>query len=110
MNLSTTTACDKEALLDELNDVLHMLDDELYALLQSPLNGLEIPVLTNPIDKEASLKGQLPLLGEDARSTSMEASEIETLVDLLIERQLPKMRAELRQSILAEVHRILPNK
>ncbi|MCW8825509.1 MAG: hypothetical protein OQK78_03695 [Gammaproteobacteria bacterium] len=107
---SFATACDKDALLNELDDVLHMLDDELYALSHSPLNGLEIPVLKNPVDKDATLQGQLPLLGEDARSIKMEESEVETLVDLLIERQLPKLRAELRQSILNEVHRILPNK
>lgn len=110
MHLSTTTACDKDALLDELNDVLHMLDDELYALSHSPVNGLEIPILKNPVNGDAPLQGQLPLLGEDARSTPMEESEIETLVDLLIDRQLPKLRAEMRQSVLNEVHRILPNK
>jgi len=107
---SLNTACDKEALLDELNDVLHMLDDELYALSHSPLSELEIPVLKNPVDKDAILQGQLPLLGEDARSASMDDSEVETLVELLIERQLPKIRAELRQSVLTEVHRILPQK
>ena len=107
---SLTTACDRDALLNELDDVLHMLDDELYALSHSPINNLEIPVLKNPVDKDAVLQGQLPLLGEDARSTSMDESEVETLVDLLIERQLPKLRAEMRQSVLTEVHRILPQK
>ncbi len=110
MNLSTTNAGERDALLDELNDVLHMLDDELYALAHSPISGLTIPVLKNPVDHATSLQGQLPLLGEDAHSTPMDASDVETLVDLLIERQLPKLRAELRQSILTEVHRIIPNK
>lgn len=87
-----------------------MLDDELYALSHSPVNGLEIPILKNPVDRDVALQGQLPLLGEDARSTAMEESEVETLVDLLIERQLPKLRAEMRQSVLTEVHRILPSK
>jgi hypothetical protein len=107
---SLTTVCDRDALLYELNDVLHMLDDELYALSHSPVNGVAIPVLKNPVDKNAILQGQLPLLGEDARSTSMDEAEVETLVDLLIERQLPKLRAELRLSVLTEVHRILPGK
>lgn len=110
MNLSPTNAGERDALLDELNDVLHMLDDELYALSHSPVSGLEIPVLKNPVNSESALQGQLSLLGEDAHSTPMDASDIETLVDLLIDRQLPKLRAELRQSILTEVHRILPNK
>ncbi|NOR51239.1 MAG: hypothetical protein GQ470_01340 [Gammaproteobacteria bacterium] len=105
MNPSNTTVSERDDMLNELNDVLHMLDDGLYALLHSPVISLN-----NAVNDETGCQELSPSPGNDARNIPMEASEVETLVELLIERQLPKIKADMRESVLTEVHRILPNR
>ncbi len=112
MNLSSTKAKKRKALINELTDVLHMLDDELDTLSNRPIKGkgARTPILKKNV-RSAGLAQSQHLLPSDAtRSTPIATSDVEILVDLLIERQLPKLRAELKQSILSEVHRIIPNK
>ena len=104
INSSSATVTERDEMLNELNDVLHMLDDGLYALLHSPVVSLN-----NAVNDETDSQELSPSPGNDARNIPMEASEVEALVDLLIERQLPKIKTDLRQSVLTEVHRILPN-
>ena len=105
MNPSNTTVSERDDMLNELNDVLHMLDDGLYALLHSPVISLN-----NAVNDETDSQELSPSPGTDARNIPMEASEVEALVDLLIERQLPKIKADMRESVLTEVHRILPSR
>lgn len=87
------------ALLEELTDVLGMLDQELARVHQDP----QVPILTQPVTPSSD--ANLALHSDD---TSLNEKDLEALIELLIERQLPRVTQQLKRGILREVLRILP--
>jgi hypothetical protein len=88
-------------ILNELNDVLHMLDQELESVQKDP----QIPVLTQPVKQNSEA-----VPPKISRSAPLDQKDLEALVDLLVERQLPRVSAQLKKSVMNEVRRILPAK
>lgn len=120
----------KNELLAELSDVLSMLDDGEATLQESETTAAQtttaetsdavvqqqtaaatvatiaanapLPLLTKAVEEEV----QYPLQDSDY---PLDKEELEALIDLILERQLPKVQKALKEWVLQELVRVLPD-
>ena len=71
-----------------------MLDEVVFSGDQLPGEAQELMAALNSVESASSTAGR---------------EEVEVLIDTLIARELPRLREELKEKLMSEIERLLPN-